>query len=556
MTRNISRRSMIGLSATAVAGVALAACAPRGTPVADVATPQADAPKVVEPEVAQPEPAPEIVEIAVARGENPAQPVLADGPARRELTNQTGVRLKMNVVPTDYGPKLSVWLASDTAPDLFVIDSNDTIRDYVPHGVMLSQTALIAQHAPNAQRYLNAQPDLKRRLFDGEVYYVPRMRWNSRGDLNMPCIRTDILEKHSITPPTTFEEILEVVKEMKSAEPNTLGWTQRIFGPSASARLFNNTAFSFGSGFPMYFDHEYEGGKWRYGPLYPEFKEMLDYFTRAYSEGVLDPDYATTTPDMWHEKNSSGRGLFSFENMSFAIRWNGALRAINPEGTWGVVPTPSGLKGIRKYTGKGALGGGWVMGRGNNHPERTIEMIDWMFTPYGLDTTNWGVEGDHYEVVKPRPESIEDFTIDGIDMAMPPDRNKLFPEVWEEYNQRTDPFRTFQSETSTGLLDFSILYDSAIEDQWDPPGEVDGWYATSRSDPGQVPSVAPPPFLPDQVERVKDITTAIEAILVPSYERVILGRETMADYDRAVQQAIASGAEELEELFNEAEAAM
>lgn len=554
MERKISRRGLISMGATAAAGAILAACAPRGAPVPDVEPAQAvDVPKAAEPEVAEPTPAPEIIEIEVVRGENPAQPVLADGPARRELTKHTGIRLRMNVVPTDYSAKVSVWLASDTVPDFMRVTA-DNIRDYVPHGVMLPQTALIAQHAPNAQRFLDAQPDIKRQLFDGEVYYVPTMRWNSRGDLNMPCFRMDILEKHGIAAPTNFDEILDVIKEMKKAEPNSLGWTQRIFGHSASHRLFTNTAFSFGSGYPMYYDYDEE--KWMYGPLYPEFKELLDYFTRAYSQGVLDPDYATTTPDMWHEKNSAGRGLFSYENMSFAIRWNGALRSIDPEGTWGVVPTPEGLKGIRKTTVRGSLGGGWIMGRANKYPERTIQMIDWMFTPYGLDTTNWGVEGTHYEVVKPRPESIEDFTIEGIDTAMPPDRNELFPDVWEEYNQRTDPFRTFQSETSTGLLDFSILYDSAIEDQWDPPGEVDEWYVISRSDPNQVPSVAAPPFSPDQVDRVMEIITNIEAILVPSYERVILGRETLADYEKAVQQAISAGAKDLEDLYNEAEAAM
>jgi len=297
-----------------------------------------------------------------------------------------------------------------------------------------------------------------------------------------------------------------------------------------------------------------DGGKWLFGPIHPEFKDVLDYFARAYAEGILDPDFAITKADQWHEKNSSGKGLYCWENMNFGIRWNLALRETNPDATWAPMYVLEGKKGKRAIDyAAGRVLSGWVIGANTKYPERIIKLLDWMITPLGLDVTNWGIEGVHYTLKGTRPETIEDYTIAGIDKAMDKSQRELLPEVYEEFAEKPD-FRAYQSATGTGQLDFCLLADKAVTYSWDPPGEVDLWYEQNASDPGLHVEVLPPPPTAEELERIKDIQTNVDSILDPAYDKVIIGQMSLDEYDQAVKQAIEAGAEELETIYNAAEA--
>ena len=57
----------------------------------------------------------------------------------------------------------------------------------------------------------------------------------------------------------------------------------------------------------------------------------------------------------------------------------------------------------------------------------------------------------------------------------------LKPEIVEKYKTKADPFRSYQSDTGTGQLDFGLLWDDAVIYTWDAPGETDAWYAMSAS---------------------------------------------------------------------------
>ena len=63
-----------------------------------------------------------------------------------------------------------------------------------------------------------------------------------------------------------------------------------------------------------------------------------------------------------------------------------------------------------------------------------------------------------------------------------------------------------------------------------------------------------PSFTKDESENVKKIQTAVNAIMDPAIDKVVIGQATMADWDKAVQDAIKAGAPDLEKIYNEAEA--
>ena len=95
---------------------------------------------------------------------------------------------------------------------------------------------------------------------------------------------------------------------------------------------------------------------------------------------------------------------------------------------------------------------------------------------------------------------------------------------------------------------------------WTVPGkeqeELDERYEISTNDPGLHMEVLVPPFTKEEIEAVKEPKARVDAIMVPAMEKVVLGQMTLSEYDKAVQDAIKVGAEDMETIYNEAEARM
>ena len=146
------------------------------------------------------------------------------------------------------------------------------------------------------------------------------------------------------------------------------------------------------------------------------------YFAKLYKEQLLDPDFAIVTPDQWHEKNSSGKGVMAWDNFSFCVRWNQAIRGADPKATWTPIPIPKGTKGARQndYSGFAGSGGGWCIGANCKNPERAIEVLDWKLTPIGLDTCSWGIQDTHYTLKGSRPDTITDYSTANLQKLFAP----------------------------------------------------------------------------------------------------------------------------------------
>lgn len=489
----------------------------------------------------------------IMRGEHPSQPIRNDAPAHLAITENTGVILNFQPVPSaDWATKQQTLLATNQAPDLMYVSNLTDIREYTTEGVLTPLLALINEHAPNIQRYLASNPQFSALYTEDELFYLPALFFNFRRLAPMPMIRMDIVDSLGLAVPTNLEELLTTVKAMKDATPGGLGWTNR----NNIIHFLNLMAYPLGSGLGIYFDEEVEGGKWVYGPTKPEFKAALEYLTRAYSGGVLDPEFSVTPADAWQTKNGSGQGLFTWDNMSFASNWNAAIRSDNADSAaWQPIPTLGGPLGPRQRDYQ-FIREGWGIGSNADDPVALVKMMDWMLTPEGIDTTNWGVEGVHFTRNVPLPETIEDYSAEGLTALMPSDRNTLLPEVYEEFAAQADPFRSYQSATGTGLLDFALGLDDTMTYLWTESAELDSWFEVTTNDPGLRKPVAAPSFTLDEAKQLQDLNRELAEILEPAYDQVILGQISLDDYDGIAEAANSAGATQVEEIYNTAQERM
>ena len=553
MTNQYNRRKFLKASVFTAVGTAIAGCTPAQT------TPGAETPGAAAP-------AKGTVELVISRGEHPSQPIVQDAPAHLAQAEATGLKLNFQAVPgADYTTKLKLWMSTKQVPDVVYAGFND-IRDFANPSVFQPVLPLVEKYAPNVKKYLETYPEAVKKLrMNGDLFILPATSYNTKLLAPMPCIRKDLLDAVGADVPDTFDSLVEVLTELKKAYPDTLGWTSRKPGAqSGIKRELMIAAYPYGSGVggwsrgvdALYWEETIGSGQWLYGQIHDEFKDVLAFFNKMYTEKLLDPDFAVTTADQWHEKNSAGKGTFAWDNFSFCVRWNQAVRGIDPKATWTPIPILAGKKGARQndYSGFAGSGGGWCISANCKNPEEAIKLFDWKLTPVGLDTSSWGIQDTHYTLTGTRPDSITDYSTKNMETVMSKTQRALKPEVATEYGAKADPFRSYQSATGTGQLDFALLWDDAVIYTWDVPGEADAWYALSAGDKALHPEIMLPSFNAEEAEKIKQIFTDVNAILDPLIDKVVTGQSTMADWEKGVESAKKAGAEDLEKIHNEAEA--
>ena len=130
--------------------------------------------------------------------------------------------------------------------------------------------------------------------------------------------------------PQSFAELYAVLGAIKEAHPDSHVWTNR----SGGRGLVRNVAYAFGTGGDLYYDPDLDRGRWAYGPLQEQYRNLLAYLRKAYEDGILDPDFATLTTAQWREKQGSGKSFFFYDNPTYGKRANDAIVPVNADAWW------------------------------------------------------------------------------------------------------------------------------------------------------------------------------------------------------------------------------
>ena len=253
MENKISRRTFLTASAAVAMTAALSACGatPTATPTKAPPTATKAAAAVAPTAPAAPTAAPKAtIEAIVTRGQSAAQPMVNDAPAHLEMTKATGVKLNFQVVPdSDYTTKQTLYMSTKQVPDL-MRSSFAALTGYADPSVFKPVLPLIDKVAPNIKKFIDANAnDVKRMKIGGDLFIVPSTSCRTKLLAPMPMIRKDLVEKAGLKMPTTFDELYTVLKELKKANPDTLGWTaRRPSTPSGIKRELMIVAYPFGSG--------------------------------------------------------------------------------------------------------------------------------------------------------------------------------------------------------------------------------------------------------------------------------------------------------------------
>ena len=225
-------------------------------------------------------------------------------------------------------------------------------------------------------------------------------------NLNVPMIRQDWLDAVGLSVPTTLDEWYTVLKAFKEQDPNGNGVADEI--PLSDSWGGTNYLFA-GNAFGLYLSGNAAGdfavgedGKLFYKYTDARYKETLAFLNKLYSEGLMDPEYATATYETSSAKIATNIvGAIASDWLSNLSQYENNLIAGGVEdANW--VPVPP----VKNPDGESVVHNRWpilsyaVISKDCENPALALQWMDiHCLSPEGIDLQTFGVEGSSYEVI-------------------------------------------------------------------------------------------------------------------------------------------------------------
>ena len=456
------------------------------------------------------------------------------------MEEATGCHVNWTLPPADGATeKFNLMIASGQYTDAIVYSwgsSTVNAKEYAEDGVILPLSDMIDECMPNFKKWCDENPEFAKRIKargDGEIYYIPFIRTDKKLNIFLgPQMRTDWLENLGLEEPTNAQELYEVLKAFKTQDPNGNGIADEIpmtgvsshhsMGLCALLWMFN-TADEF------YVD----GNTVKFGALTDEFKEGLGYIAKLYKEGLIDPDYILQDRTKMDGKMTNGTAGFMYSYQPTKI--SNLMAEKDPSFRLEGIKHFENSDGVRKCYltnyADSVLSAGLAISSTNPDPKGTLKWLDWIYSEEGQMAMNFGREGDTYTMVDGEPKFTEKVlkNPDGLTVGEAFGRfsgvysTSDFPNLqdWRSYSQSLSPYGIAAIETWADGVDIS----------------------------GILPTLT---FKDGEEELVKDVMIQVNTYVDEMIDKVIMGQESVEDWDKVVKAIKDMKVEEVVEIYQNA----
>ncbi|EHB59604.1 MULTISPECIES: ABC transporter substrate-binding protein [Paenibacillus] len=339
----------------------------------------------------------------------------------KKLTEKTGVTIQAEYAVDGSNQKLPLMVASGEYPDLVFAKGDANL--FVDAGAFIDLTDLIEEHAPNIKKvYGDYMSRLKWSNEDEAIYVLPTLAAVDHEALDAGGtfqIQHEVLKELGYPELKTVKDYENALKEYYEKHPtidgqptipltlNADGWRIMI---SVTNPAFIATGVSDDGEY--YIDPETTEAKLHYKR--PEEKEYFRWLNHMNASGLLDKETFVQKTDQYEAKISSGRVLGVIDQEWGFGNATNALRSAGKENrTYARFPIQldeSTKDATFQDTGYVA---GWGVGITSSakDPVRIIKFLDYLASEEGQILMNWGIEGEHYNVVDGKrviPEEVQE----------------------------------------------------------------------------------------------------------------------------------------------------
>lgn len=339
----------------------------------------------------------------------------------KEITKRTGVSLEMQQPTGNALEKLNLLLASGDLPDIILMDrAGDLTNKYISTKSFIPLNDLIDKYGPDVKKmYGNILNQT--RSEDGNNYYLSNWYGFEQEPVFGFLMRKNILAE--VAPDVaeggksiTTDEYIDILKKVKEKYPQINGhetipvtmWTENWTAQTGTLK---------GAwGMQTYYQ---EDGILKYEFKDPKFVEIIKFWNKLYTEGLLEKEWAVNKKQLWLQKCSGGY-VFSTLGAYWDLGDADAILKKESEDSQffpykvtapGVDPAKT-TYGPRSGLGWDAIG----ITKSNQNPERTMQFINFLASEEGQYLLQWGIQDKSWTLEDgkhvPKPEVLEGFNKD------------------------------------------------------------------------------------------------------------------------------------------------
>ena len=364
----------------------------------------------------------EVIELKGFGGRAPEDIAWEEVENHKEYEKMTNIHITWELADVENIAEVrNIKLASGDLPDLF-FQARVPVLDQIKYGQMgsfIPLNDLIKNYAPNLQYILDNEPDIRKiwTLADGNIYSIAGCSAVDNTAALMPqkwWVSLDYINKYNDGKlPATTDELYTFLKAVKDDNPEMT--------PFSSHRLkwiIRGMKGAFGMGNRSAYNHEYvswdeENQTVVLDATTENYKEMLQYLNKMYTEGILDPNIFTQEMASYVANGLEGKycffhgntpGVFGFPKNEEDVDPENPLPYWNTdgEGGWTCAIHFSGPNGDDIYScfmPQTSMPGQFVITKENKYPEATIRWVDYfMDGGEGSILFTKGVEGNGYDI--------------------------------------------------------------------------------------------------------------------------------------------------------------
>ena len=334
--------------------------------------------------------------------ENPAD--LNDLSIIKKMTEDTGIQVEW-IMPGGeaFNEKRSLMLATGDLPDLIAGQATDAEQiQYGSVGAFLALEDLIDKYAPNVKNLFETRPWTKATATapDGHIYATPTVNEGPWVRSHIVLINKDWLAKVGKDMPTNTDELFDVLMAFKENDMDGDGEVgDETYVTFEGSKIEMNRSYGF---LQNYFgiSTSYQtpfldaiDGKVVFNPGRGEtWLRSMDYISKLYANGLIDPDAFTYTYTQYVAKISS-------EPVGICHIWEFSEELIydNLISQYDFLPMLKDDQGNDPIINlRRVMGGrnGWIITAACKYPEIAMRLIDYIYDP---DISIQMLEGPYYE---------------------------------------------------------------------------------------------------------------------------------------------------------------
>ena len=451
---------------------------------------------------------------------NATFPYTKEWPVWDMIEKKTGVTLDVQIPSGKLAETLSLVIASGSLPDLMYMHSRKNDSNKYGQQGALANILDYLDIMPNLKAWIEKYPEEAKAALaaDGKMYMFPNEGFGETNRM-IWMYREDIFKKHNLTPPTTYDELYTVLKELKKLYPDSYPLAMR-FGQIPEEMLAHFTT-NFETSGDVYFD--FDTNTWKYGATEDNYREMMVSLKKLFDEKLIPSDFLTMQTKQWQDMVSTSGAFITIDYITRIDFFNNAMRQENPEYNMQFMAPPAGLSGGKQQNPyMHFLEGGLTVHSKSKQIEDVMKYMDFFYSEEGRTLASWGVEGETYTDNGGTKQFLPQFT-DVTEMRKQTGLATSGTYTWIDYNAHLALF----SEDLRNAYIEARKYD--------------------------MPAMQPrPAFLEAENELLSMTGQAVMKHREENFAKFVTGSRSLSEWDKYVEEINGLGVQKLLDTYTEA----